>query len=296
MGGGILDISEFGATSCHIDPTTNLQDEIAEKLAAAYNCGFEFVYFDGSEGTAAPFEFHVANAQYRVLKRLQNPPIFCEAAAKTHFGWHYLGGGNGFDCFKTKVFKEKIDEFPVSAARKLQKDYTRVNFGWWKFWEGTHPDVYEYGMSRAAAWNCPTTVAVKFSRLDANPRTDEIFETLRRWEDFRLHYMTEEQKAMIRSSDKEYTPQIAEDGTYKLSGKTIKKASHIGRLFLIHYILWVVISPTVIFRRISKVATSALFAVPLGTKALPFLPCIRPVVRTNSTSLFAQAEMEAASE
>ena len=44
--------------------------EIADKLAAIYRCGFEYCYFDGSEGTNAPFGFHVSNAQYRVFKKL----------------------------------------------------------------------------------------------------------------------------------------------------------------------------------------------------------------------------------
>ena len=49
--GGILDMSEFGCNSCYIDQTTDLQDEIAGKIAAFYNeCGFSFIYFDGSEG------------------------------------------------------------------------------------------------------------------------------------------------------------------------------------------------------------------------------------------------------
>ena len=49
--GGVLDVSEFCAQSCHIDQETGLMDEIADKIAKIYNLGFRFVYFDGSEGT-----------------------------------------------------------------------------------------------------------------------------------------------------------------------------------------------------------------------------------------------------
>lgn len=68
--GGLLDISEFGASSAYINETTSLQDEVAEKIANIYNAGFEFVYFDGSEGTNAPFEIYHS---FR-LKKLEEWP------------------------------------------------------------------------------------------------------------------------------------------------------------------------------------------------------------------------------
>lgn len=69
---GILDVSEFGATSVYIDQRTSLQDEVAEKIAAIYNLGFQFFYFDGAEGVNPPFGINVGLGQYRVFKRL-NP-------------------------------------------------------------------------------------------------------------------------------------------------------------------------------------------------------------------------------
>jgi hypothetical protein len=83
--GGVLDVSEYCATSVYIDQETDLQDEIGAKLADIYNAGFEFAYFDGSEGTNAPFAYHVSNAQYRVYRQFDPPPLFVEGAAKSHF-------------------------------------------------------------------------------------------------------------------------------------------------------------------------------------------------------------------
>src|SRR5690554_1746064 len=62
---GILDVSEFGATSVYIDQRTSLQDEIAGKIANIYDAGFQFIYFDGSEGVNPPFGINVALAQDR---------------------------------------------------------------------------------------------------------------------------------------------------------------------------------------------------------------------------------------
>ena len=59
-GGGTLDISEYGATSCYIDQSTDLQDEIGAKIAEVFDAGMEFCYFDGSEGVNPPCNITVA--------------------------------------------------------------------------------------------------------------------------------------------------------------------------------------------------------------------------------------------
>ena len=216
--GGLLDISEFGATSIYLEQDSSLQDEIIDKIAAIYNCGFEFAYFDGSEGTNPPYEFHVSNAQYKVFQRFQKPPVFCEGAAKSHFSWHMITGGNAFDAFPDAVFKEKIVEFPFREAAQLQTDYTRVNFGWWFFRETTQPDLYEFGTSRAAAWDCPTTVSIAdLELLHNNPRTADVLEVMRRWEDVRSkNWLTEEQKAMLKDPGQEHILLLNGAGEYEL--------------------------------------------------------------------------------
>ena len=215
--GGVLDLSEYTATSIYVDQNTDLQDEIADNIAAAYNCGFEFIYFDGSEGTNPPFEYHVPNAQYRVYKKLNKAPIFCEGAAKAHFGWHMLSGANAFDVFPTDVFKQMIIEHPFKEAALMKKDFTRVNFGWWAFYKDTRPDIYEFGTSKAASWDCPITMQCNVANFKANPRFDDIFEVMRRWEDVRATgWLTEEQKLMLRQEDKEFTLLINAKGDYEL--------------------------------------------------------------------------------
>lgn len=214
--GGVLDMGEFGPSSLYLDQETDLMDEIAEKLAVAYNAGFEYVYFDGSEGTNVPYSFHIANAQYRVYKHFSPAPLFCEGAAKTHFSWHMLSGANAFDVFRTDIFKRMIDAHPVHEAPLMQQNFTRLNFGWWAFYEDTRPDVYEYGMSRAASWDCPATVLSNVDTFKKNPRIDDIFEVMRRWEKVRESgWLTAEQKEMMHSSD-EHILLVNEEGEYEL--------------------------------------------------------------------------------
>lgn len=215
--GGILDVSEFGATSIYLDQNSSLQDEIADKIAAIYNCGFEFAYMDGSEGTNPPFEFHVPNAQYRVYKKLNPAPLLVEGAAKSHFSWHMLSGGNAYDIFPTSIFKKMIARFPVEEAPRMAQDFTRINFGWWAYFEDTQPDTYEYGTSRAAAWNCPATMQANMKLFYSNARTADVLEVMRRWEDVRATgWLTPAHKEMLKDTDQEHILLINELGEYEL--------------------------------------------------------------------------------
>lgn len=216
--GGLVDFATSNASALMVDQESDLQDEIVDKLARIYNLGFTFNYFDGAEGTNRPFEYYVPKAQMKLYQRLKEAPIFNEGAAKSHFSWHIISGGNAFDFFPNPVFKEKLVEFPFREAKQLQADHTRVNFGWWNYNAEVQPDMYEFGTSRAAAWNCPVTVTVaKTELLTINARTKDNFEVLRRWEDVRAKkWLTEEQKEALRDPKQEHTLLINEQGEYEL--------------------------------------------------------------------------------
>ena len=215
--GGQLDVTEYSGTSIYINQNTDMQDEVGEKLAALYNCGFEFVYFDGSEGTNPPFEYHVPHAQYRVIKKMNNPPLFCEGAAKAHFSWHFISGGNAFDAFKTSIFKAMIDKFPLAEAPEARQDFTRLNFGWWAFFADSKRDVFEYGTSKAFSWDCPVTLSARLPTLNAHPRVNDLMEVIRRWEYARKNdIITPEEKEMLKVAGNEYTMLINEEDKYEL--------------------------------------------------------------------------------
>ncbi|MBR4653644.1 MAG: hypothetical protein IKO72_09805 [Kiritimatiellae bacterium] len=227
--GGILDVSEYGTPlSCYADQNTDLPEEVSAKIANIYNCGFEYVYLDGSEGVNRPCNFHVANAQYRYWRMLKPEPLFGEAAAKTHFGWHMLAGANAFDVFPAAVFKAKLREYPFHQAPITQQDMTRVDFGWWAFVPpkspkayggdlGTQADMWEYGISVATAWNCASTIRMPLNALKKHPRTDDILETMRRWADLRRRgLMTDKWRAALKDYGQEHHLLLLADGTYDL--------------------------------------------------------------------------------
>ncbi len=216
--GGLLDISEFGGGSIYINQKSTLQDEIAEKIAHIYGLGFEFMYFDGAEGTNPPFAYYVPLAQYRVYKKLKNPPLFCEGAARAHFSWHMISGGNAFDIFPAKVFKENIARHPLAETKLSANDFTQIDFGWWMYDDTYHVDHYEYGVSKSVACNCPASLIVFTEpHLITNPRNDDIVRMFKRWADVRHNnLLTDEEKEKIKNPDKEFTLLINESGEYEL--------------------------------------------------------------------------------
>ena len=222
--GGILDVSEYGMPgSCYLDQNTDLQDEVAEKLARLYNCGFEYVYLDGSEGVNRPFSFHVGNSQYRYWKLLKPEPIFGEAAAKSHFSWHMLAGANAFDCFDFRSFKEMMRKHPAAQAPRTWQDMTRVNFGWWGYFipdeksVGTQIDMWEYGMALASVWDASVSVLLSVETLKAHPRTDDILEAMRRWNDMRRRgKLSEKWRNMLKDESKEHHLLVNAKGDYEL--------------------------------------------------------------------------------
>ena len=216
--GGVLDITEFGGTSAYIDQRTDLQDEIAESFADLYDAGFEFIYFDGSEGTNPPFDINVGLAQWRIYRKLKKKPIFCEGAAKSHFSWHMLSGGNAFDVFSPAIFKEMTVKHPFAEVPRMANDFTRLNFGWWAYREGQRPDIFEFGTALAAACDCPGAFMANMTFARENPRAADIFETFRRWELARATgFITPEVRAELKKTDIEHTLLINESGELELT-------------------------------------------------------------------------------
>ena len=220
---GLLDVSEFGATSVYLDQYSTLQDEVADGIADLWDAGFEFFYFDGSEGVNPPFWYHVSGAQYRVFSKLKPEPVFAEGAAKTHFGWHMLTGGNAFDIFTPEKIKEETIKHPFREAPRMQDNFTRLNFGWLGYWLpgestiGTQPDQLEFVTSKAAAWDCPVSLHADPATLARHPRTADNFEVFRRWEEVRARrWLPNDQKQMLRNAGQEFTLLINEKNELEL--------------------------------------------------------------------------------
>ncbi len=195
-----------------IDQNTEIQDEIASRIAEIYNrCGFEFVYFDGAEDVPQPYWYNVSRAQMSVYEKLIPEPIFSEGALKSHFGWHILSRGNAFDLFRPEDIRTAMKRYTLPCAKRLSDDFTSVNFGWADYLApseqsvGMQPDMYEYICSKALAWDSPLSVMGKLDQIRSHPRTKDNFEVMRRWETAKLEgAFSEDQKEALKDPDREF--------------------------------------------------------------------------------------------
>jgi hypothetical protein len=220
---GLLDVDTWPAF-VRFTQNTNIQEEVAERLAKIYaEAGFEFVYFDGAEDVPPPYWYTVSRAQWVVHRGLKPQPLFCEGACKSHFSWHMLTRGNAFDVAKPEVMKAAVRAYPAAEITRVEKDFTKINFGWIGYWApsgdtiGTQPDMLEYATSRAAAWDCPISLDASLTEFQAHPRTPDNLEVIRRWEDVRARaWLTPRQKTALRNLQQEHLLLVDERGEFEL--------------------------------------------------------------------------------
>lgn len=118
----------------------------------------------------------------------------------------------------------------------MQKDMTRIDFGWWQLYQpgtrvhltwslphrevlsiGTQMDMWEFGTSRAAAWDCPATIMMDPQSFRKHPRAKDLLEVLHRWEEVRDNgFLTPERKFALRSTKQEHHLYRNGNGLYEL--------------------------------------------------------------------------------
>ena len=220
---GLLNV-DYGRSYLRFNQETNIQQEVAARLAGIYrDAGFQFVYFDGAEDVSSPYWYTVSKAQWDVYRGLEPEPLLAEAACKSHFSWHMLSRGNAFDVFKPEVMKASTRRFPAAEAVRNAQDFTGLDFGWMGYWSpseatiGTQPDMVEYLTSRAAAWDCPISIQSNLNEFKNHPRTPDNLEVVRRWEEVRYrHWLTEEQKQLLRNLKQEHILLVNEKKEFEL--------------------------------------------------------------------------------
>ncbi len=204
---GLLDVDTWDIF-IRYDQNTDIQDETARWLAdiVKQTGPYEMVYFDGAEDVHAPYWYHIANAQHRVWRLLQPTPPVTEAPRYPNFAWHLITRGNAYDKVAPATgMKDFCDLTACPSAAVRVHDFSRIEFGWLgNYGEGRRgiagPDVFEYIVSRAAAWDCPLSIQARIGELESNPRGDDCVEVLRTWEEARLNgKLTEAHRRLLRN-------------------------------------------------------------------------------------------------
>ncbi len=200
---GLLDVDDW-VKFIRFDQATDIQDEAARRLAEIINATgpYDMLYFDGAEDVHDPFWYHVANAQYRVYQLLKPAPPICETAMSGHFSWHIMSRGCAYDVVNEHV-KSFCREISCRTAPIRALDFTRIEFGWIaRLHPEMGPDVFEYVLSRGAAWDCPFSIRMTLADAAAHPRAQECFDTIKTWEDARISgRLTDTQRTVLRTLD-----------------------------------------------------------------------------------------------
>ena len=93
---------------------------------------------------------------------------------------------------------------------------------------GQRADIIEYGAALAASQGYPASFNADLDLLKSTPRTDDILEVLRRWEDARKSdFITESIKKELENADVEHTLLINENREYEITAwEEIKEAAN----------------------------------------------------------------------
>ena len=208
----LLDVDDW-PIFIRVDQNTDIQEEIAERLAHIYReVGFRFVYFDGAEDVPYPYWYNVSRSQNVVYNALDPKPIFSEGALKSHYGWHILTRGNAFDIFPPERIRTAMKRYTLRCARRIADDFTSVNFGWANYLApsehsiGMQADMFDYICSKALAWDAPISLIANLPDLRKHPRTDDILRTVALWEQAKIeNRFSDREKQLLKDPDREFT-------------------------------------------------------------------------------------------
>ena len=119
-----------------------------------------------------------------------------------HFSWHIMSRGCAYDVVNEHV-KSFCREISCRTAPIRALDFTRIEFGWIaRFHPDMGPDVFEYVLSRGAAWDCPFSIRLTLADAAAHPRAEDCFDTIKTWEDARIAgKLTDAQRTMLKTLD-----------------------------------------------------------------------------------------------
>ena len=201
----------FGVDGCIngyiIDQETSLMDEVADRIADVFNyCGFDMVYFDGSEDVdRRRFSYYVSNFHEQAMRRFKKRPIVHMGGGFTHLNWHSFARTATVDTYlntlrgaiisgatidKWPTVKDHIDR-SVQRVLAARQDMTPGELGWFGIWpkgdntDGLQLDEIEYLMCKSLAYDAPISLQTSFAQMEAHVLTPEVLDIVREYERLR---------------------------------------------------------------------------------------------------------------
>ena len=205
-----------------IDQDTDLQDEIADRLAALIGeCGFRIYHYDGAEDVPEPYWYNVARAQTRVRRAIGSHQIWARSAAHSNYSWHSITHGCGFDMFPHERLRAAVRRYWSVKAFHNNESFTTTDFGSIdvrgpnqkrRYADGTvhrttgmQPDHAELVASKSVAWDGCCGIRVHKDRDLDHPLFADICAVMKRWEQVRAAgSVPAEMKRTMRDASREW--------------------------------------------------------------------------------------------
>ena len=192
---------------------TSMVEEVASSVADVINrCGFDWVYFDGSEALAGqgPYWYYVGKVITAICNRF-NREVMVQGSSMPHFNWHHYSRGGQID-WVWQDQKRFVDWYTANSAQDLKfNNLMPIEFGWYGFFidspsgESSAPDEIEHLLSKCLAYDAAWSFETNLETLDKHGRTNEILEISRNYETARLNgYFSENVKKKLREKNMDF--------------------------------------------------------------------------------------------
>jgi len=195
-----------------IDLETTLLDEVSTRMADIFNyCGFDMIYFDGSEklqqlpSYTSPNTNHWyynAKLQYTFYNKLDRKEnILVQGSSNSHFGWHIISRHAIAD--GKKDIKRSLDS-NMGKIEANNRDFIPIDIGWYSIGAShiSYEDI-EYILCRSIGFN--SSVGFQESSSIGSRIANDMVELIKKYEKLRLeNYFPEEVKEMLRKPGIDY--------------------------------------------------------------------------------------------
>ena len=167
-----------------VDPDSTLADELTANFAGVFNAaGFDFVYFDSSDGTREPYIdtwYYMGKLHLEFYRKLGRDVLY-QTSLGTGRGllWHFVPRSASADGF-TDIKRYLDDRWEI--VLDMEDDFTRADVGWYRWYGAVRPDEMEYVNAKVAGVDGSFSLETSREALERVPQSRQMLEMVGRWE------------------------------------------------------------------------------------------------------------------
>ncbi len=166
-----------------VDPDSKLADAVCRNFAAIFNaCGFDFVYFDASDGVRAPLDtWYYLNRMHLGFVRAIGRDVMYQTSMGTGSDllWHFVPRSASADGHGD--IKGYLDErWP--GILTMGANWTKADIGWYYWFSDVRPDQIEYVCAKALGVDGSISLETSREATERLTLSRPMYEMIGRWE------------------------------------------------------------------------------------------------------------------